>query len=45
MTDSLKPVKKGKVIGVVKDFHLKSLHEKLSTTVLQLYPPVLEKMA
>jgi putative ABC transport system permease protein len=43
--DSLNPVKKGKVIGVVKDFHVKSLHEKLSPTVLQIYPPVLEKMA
>jgi len=43
--DSLSPVKKGKVIGVVKDFHVKSLHEKLSTTVLQIYPPVLEKIA
>jgi putative ABC transport system permease protein len=43
--DSINPVKKGKVIGVVKDFHVKSLHEKLSTTVLQIYPPVLEKMA
>jgi putative ABC transport system permease protein len=43
--DSINPVKKGKVVGVVKDFHVKSLHEKLSTTVLQIYPPVLEKMA
>ncbi|HYH13770.1 MAG TPA: ABC transporter permease, partial [Flavisolibacter sp.] len=43
--DTLDPVKRGKVIGVVKDFHVKSLHEKLSTTVLQIYPQVLEKMA
>ncbi len=43
--DSLNPVKKGKVIGVVKDFHLKSLHEKLSTTVIQIYPQVLSKFA
>ena len=43
--DTLDPVKRGKVIGVVKDFHVKSLHEKLSTTILHIYPPVLEKMA
>jgi putative ABC transport system permease protein len=43
--DTLDPVKRGKVIGVVKDFHVKSLHEKLSTTVLQIYPQVLEKIA
>lgn len=43
--DTLNPIKKGKVIGVVKDFHVKSLHEKLSTTVLQIYPQVLVKMA
>jgi putative ABC transport system permease protein len=30
---------------VVKDFHLKSLHEKLSTTVIQIYPQVLSKIA
>jgi putative ABC transport system permease protein len=43
--DSLNPVKKGQVIGVVKDFHVKSLHEKISTTVLQIYPDVMVKMA
>lgn len=43
--DSLNPVKKGKVIGVVQDFHMKSLHEKLSTTVIQIYPQVLSKFA
>jgi putative ABC transport system permease protein len=43
--DSLNPIKKGKVIGVVKDFHVKSLHEKLNATVLQIYPPVLSKIA
>jgi putative ABC transport system permease protein len=43
--DSLNPVKKGKIIGVVKDFHVKSMHEKLSVTVLQIYPPILLKMA
>jgi putative ABC transport system permease protein len=39
-TDSLHPVKKGKVIGVVQDFHYKSLHEKVSASVIQLYPQV-----
>jgi putative ABC transport system permease protein len=43
--DTLDPVKRGKVIGVVKDFHVKSLHEKLSTTILHIYPQVLVKMA
>jgi len=37
-TDSLHPVKKGKVIGVVQDFHYKSLHEKVTASVIQLYP-------
>src|ERR1051326_2874931 len=36
--DTLNPVKKGKVIGVVKDFHYKSLHEKVAASVIQLYP-------
>ncbi|MDB5222070.1 MAG: FtsX-like permease family protein [Chitinophagaceae bacterium] len=43
--DSLNPVKKGKIIGVVKDFHYKSLHEKVSAAVLQIYSPVIAKMA
>ncbi len=38
--DSLHPVKKGKVIGVVRDFHYKSLHEKVTASVIQIYPPV-----
>lgn len=38
--DSLHTVKKGKVIGVVKDFHYKSLHEKVTASVIQLYPQV-----
>ena len=36
--DTLNPVKKGKVIGVVEDFHYKSLHEKVAPSVIQLYP-------
>jgi putative ABC transport system permease protein len=43
--DSINPVKQGKVIGVVKDFHVKSMHEKLSVTVLHIYPPELSKIA
>jgi putative ABC transport system permease protein len=43
--DSLQPVKKGKVIGVVKDFHYKSLHEKVSKAVLIIYPEVVAKVA
>jgi putative ABC transport system permease protein len=43
--DSLNPVKKGKVIGVVQDFHYKSLHEKVTTSVIQIYPPVSYKVA
>ena len=38
--DTLNPVKKGKVIGVVEDFHYKSLHEKVTASVIQLYPQV-----
>jgi putative ABC transport system permease protein len=43
--DTSKPFKKGKVIGVVKDFHYKSLHEKLITSVIQMYPQVAVKIA
>jgi putative ABC transport system permease protein len=40
--DSLKT---GPVIGVVKDFHFKSLHEKLEAAVLQIYPQAYSKIA
>jgi putative ABC transport system permease protein len=43
--DSLNPIKKGRVIGVIKDFHYKSLHEKVAPAVLQIYPPVSAKIA
>jgi len=43
--DSLHTVKKGKVIGVVQDFHYKSLHEKVTASVIQLYPQVAFKVA
>ena len=38
--DTLNPVKKGKVIAVIEDFHYKSLHEKVAASVIQLYPQV-----
>lgn len=38
--DTSQPLKKGKVIGVVQDFHYKSLHEKITACVIQLYPQV-----
>jgi putative ABC transport system permease protein len=44
-SDSLNPVKKGKVIGVVQDFHYKSLHEKVTASVIQMYPTVNYKIA
>jgi putative ABC transport system permease protein len=43
--DSINPVKKGSVIGVVKDFHYKSLHEKVAPLVMQIYSPVFAKVA
>jgi putative ABC transport system permease protein len=41
-SDSLK---RGQVIGVVKDFHFKSLHDKIEPGVLQIYPPSYWKVA
>jgi putative ABC transport system permease protein len=38
--DTANPVKKGKIIGVVQDFHYKSLHEKVAASVIQIYPQV-----
>ena len=40
--DSLKT---GPVIGVVKDFHYQSLHEKIEPSVLQIYPQAYSKVA
>lgn len=40
--DSLKT---GPVIGVVKDFHYKSLHERVEPAVLHIYPPAYSKVA
>jgi putative ABC transport system permease protein len=38
-------LKEGKIIGVVKDFHYKSLYDKVVATVLQIYPPAYWKVA
>jgi putative ABC transport system permease protein len=43
--DTLNRVKKGKVIGVVQDFHYKSLHEKVTASVIQMYPQVTATVA
>jgi putative ABC transport system permease protein len=43
--DTLDPVKRGKVIGVVEDFHYKSLHEKITPSVIQVYPQVVFAVA
>lgn len=43
--DTTQPVKKGKVIGVVQDYHYKSLHEKLVPAVIHIYPQVTFKVA
>jgi putative ABC transport system permease protein len=40
--DSLKT---GQVIGVVKDFHYKSLHERVEPAVLHIYPEAYSKVA
>ena len=36
--DTSDPVKRGKVIGVVEDFHYKNLREKITPSVIQVYP-------
>jgi putative ABC transport system permease protein len=38
-------VKKGQVIGVVKDFHYNSLYNKVEPAVLQIYPEAYSKVA
>ncbi|WP_347159453.1 ABC transporter permease [Pontibacter chitinilyticus] len=38
-------LKEGKIIGVVKDFHYKSLYDKMEPTVLQIYPDAYWKVA
>ena len=43
--DKEKTIKKGNVIGVVKDFHYNSLHEEVQTSILHIYPDAYWKMA
>ena len=45
--DESKPdsLKEGKIIGVVKDFHFKSLYDKVDPTVLQIFPGAYWKVA
>jgi putative ABC transport system permease protein len=43
--DTNQRIKKGRVIGVVQDFHYKSLHEKVLASVIQLYPQITYKVA
>lgn len=38
-------LKKGQIIGVVKDFHFKSLYETVEPAVLQIYPNAYSKVA
>lgn len=38
-------IKTGQVIGVVKDFHYKSMHDKIEPLTLQIYPPAFAKLA
>ncbi|WP_373056294.1 ABC transporter permease [Zunongwangia sp. H14] len=38
-------IKRGKIIGVVKDFNYKSLYEKVEPAVLQIYPDAYSKVA
>jgi putative ABC transport system permease protein len=38
-------LKEGKIIGVVKDFHFKSLYDKMDPTVLQIFPNAYWKVA
>ncbi|MCX2740943.1 ABC transporter permease [Pontibacter anaerobius] len=38
-------LKEGKIIGVVKDFHFKSLYDKVEPTVLQIFPGAYWKVA
>jgi putative ABC transport system permease protein len=44
-TDTLEPMKKGKIIGIVQDFNYQSLHEKVAASVIQLYPQEQYKIA
>jgi putative ABC transport system permease protein len=43
--DTTDPIKKGKIIGVIRDFHYKSLHEKVTAAVVHMVPQELFKVA
>ncbi|PVY39122.1 ABC transporter permease [Pontibacter virosus] len=43
--DNQDSLREGKIIGVVKDFHFKSLYDKVDPTVLQIYPGAYVKVA
>ena len=45
MWDDEGTIKRGKVIGVVKDFHYTSLHEPIQSSVLHIYPDAYWKLA
>lgn len=38
-------IKRGQIVGVVKDFHYKSMHDKIEPLTMQNYPPAFAKMA
>lgn len=38
-------IKRGQIVGVVKDFHFKSLYDKVEPAVLQIYPDAYSKVA
>lgn len=38
-------LKEGQVVGVVKDFHYKSLYDKVGTAVLQIFPAATSRIA
>jgi putative ABC transport system permease protein len=38
-------VKWGSIVGVVKDFHYKSVHDKIEPVVMMIYPPAASKVA
>lgn len=38
-------LKSGSIVGVVKDFHYKSVHDKIEPVILMIYPPAASKVA
>ncbi|QIP15751.1 FtsX-like permease family protein [Spirosoma aureum] len=43
--DTSNPIKKGRIVGVVRDFHYKSLHEKVTAAVIHMVPQEVFKVA